>query len=92
MPPEHSSFFKAKMVAEILPYSQIFMNDSGYNFFNGIFDVMLKILAQVTDLAKEKNDLNYRMGSCGSMMVPSTFLFSWDLLIDDLVVKENSPV
>lgn len=88
MPPERTSLFKAKMMAEILSYSQIFMNSSGY----GIFDVMLKILAQVTDLAKERSNLNYRMGSCGSMMVPSTFLFSWDLLIDDLITKEDFPV
>lgn len=36
MPPEHTSLFKAKMMAEILLSSQIFINSSGYNFFNGI--------------------------------------------------------
>jgi len=36
---------------------------------------MLKILAQVTDLEKEKSNLNYRMGSCDSIVVPCTFVF-----------------
>lgn len=71
MPPELIGLFKAKMMAEILLSSQIFINSSGYNFFNGISEdlCMLKILTQVTDLEKERSDLNYRMGSCGSIVV-----------------------
>lgn len=35
---------------------------------------MLKILTQVTDLEKEKSNLNYRMGSCGSIVVALWYL------------------
>ena len=36
MPSKLISLFKAKMVAEMLLFPQIFRNSSGYNFFSGI--------------------------------------------------------
>ena len=42
MPPEFISMFKAKMVAEILLSSQVFIHSSGYDFFNDISEDLCK--------------------------------------------------
>lgn len=54
MPPELISLFKAKMMAEISLSSQIFINSSGYHFFNGISEGLCNAEDFSTDLEKKK--------------------------------------
>lgn len=57
MAPEYGRLFKAKMVAEMLISSQIFIHSSGYHFSNGISEDPCNAETFSTGLEKVQSDL-----------------------------------